>query len=299
VGSGNKTERPEGFLDIFVYTAETPHKTYGVIDQLVPRLSPEVRVVVVHAADSGNAPKDFGSHVSFHHIPGEPAIGLRALMPAFTADVEWVCILEDHVHVDAGWLDGLLSELRSTPDDVTALIGSACNLTSLEPWSWANFLNVQAFHWTPTLVEPLQPLGFNMAFRRRLLPRHALGHGEFELTCVQDCMANPRGSTNFVANHVQHRFLPEVLYYHYANGRVTGAAMRQYHSGGMLHVFRHALHNAGRRRRTVDRLIREHDLFPNLPRGTRWRVQILALCHSAGAVIGGLAGAGRTPWALE
>jgi hypothetical protein len=299
MGSANLAEQPRGFLNVFIYTTEEPEKTYDVIRQLAPRLSPDVRVVVVHSLSSKQAPEDFGPNVSFHHIPDEPAIALRALMPAFAGDVEWVCILEDHVHVDAGWLDNILTELKSMPDDVTCLIGSACNLTSLEPWSWANFLNVQVFHWTPNLVEPLQPLGFNMAFRRRLLPKHAMGHGEFELTCVQDCMANPRGSTNFAANHVQHRFLPEVLYYHYANGRVTGAAMRKYHSGGMLHVLRHALHNAGRRRRTVDRLIREHELYSDLPRGTRWRVGLLALCHSAGAVLGGLAGAGRTPWALE
>lgn len=282
-----------------IYTTEEPEKTYGVISVLAPHLGSGVRIAVLHSVACRHALKDFGPQVQFHHIPNEPAIGLRGQMPAYAGDVEWVCILEDHVHVDASWLDGLLTELRAMPDDVTSVIGSACNLTSLEPWSWANFLNVQVFHWTPSLVEPLQPLGFNMAFRRRLLPAHALEHGEFELTCVQDCMANPRGSTRFPANHVQQRFLPQVLYYHYANGRVTGAAMRKHHSNGLLHVFRHAIHNAGRRRRTVDRLIREHELYPDLPYGTRWRVGVLALCHSIGAVMGGSAGAGRTPWALE
>lgn len=287
------------FLQIAVCSADGPEKNFPLVRTLVDKLGPQIRILVLCAKAADKDIEDFGRHVEFRIYPGSSAIDLRGLVPSQVGGCEWVVILEDHISVGTDWLGKLTDTLKHVPADVTCVIGAAANLTSHEKWSWANFLNVQALHWAPNVIEPVQPLGFNVAYRRELLPGSVLKPGEFEVACVPELIKKPYSSAAFPADHVQHRFLPEVLYYHYCNGRVTGASIRDYHPGGLRHVFRHAMFNIGLRRREVREAIRNHPFFSELPAGTLWRVSVLAFCHSAGAIVGGMFGPGRAAWALE
>ena len=286
-------------VEIVVCSSEGPAKIYPLLRTLTPRAGPDVRFLVLCSERATEPVEDFGPYVQFRYFPGASAIDLRGHVPAEAASSRWTVVLEDHIHVGTDWLQALTQTLKQVPEDTTCVIGTAENLTSLEPWSWANFLNVQTYHWSPNLVEPVQPLGFNIAYRRRLLPDRSLKPGEFEVACVPELMKKPYASAAFPADHVQHRFLPEVLYYHYCNGRVSGAAIRDYHPDGLRHALRHAVYNFGPRRREVNKLIRDHPNCSMLPAGTGWRVAVLAACHSVGAVVGGIAGPGRAAWALE
>lgn len=287
------------FLHILVCSAEGPEKNYPLLRTLKPKLDANTRVLVLCAEEPQGKIEDFGPHIEFRIFRGVSAIDLRGFVPAEAGLCDWVVVLEDHISVSADWLKKLHKTLSQVPKGTTCVIGAAANLTSHEPWSWANFLNVQTYHWAPNLVEPVKPLGFNVAYKRDLLPDHSLRPGEFEVACVPRLMHKPYASAAFPADHVQHRFLPDVLYYHYCNGRVTGAAIRDYHPRGLRHVFRHALSNVGPRRREVKTLIRKHPEYRLLPAGTLWRVGVLAVCHSVGAMVGGLFGSGRAAWALE
>lgn len=287
------------FVHILVCSAEGPEKNYPLLRTLKPHLDPDTRILVMCAEEAQGPIDNFGPYVEFRIFPGASAIDLRGFVPSESGKCHWVVVLEDHIAVDNEWLQNLHRTLSQVSDDTTCVIGAAANLTSQEPWSWANFLNVQTYHWAPNLIEPVKPLGFNVAYRRDLLPNQACRPGEFEVACIPRLMQKPYASAEFPADHVQRRFLPMVLYYNYCNGRVSGAAIRNYHPDGLAHVFRHARYNLGGRRREVERLIHNHPHYKLLPVGTIWRVGILAFCHSVGAVVGGLFGPGRAAWALE
>lgn len=287
------------FLHILVCSAEGPEKNYPLLRTLKPYMDSNTRILVMCAEEAQGPIEDFGPCIEFKIFPGSSAIDLRGFIPSESGMCDWVVMLEDHISVSADWLQNLHRTLSQVEDGTTCVVGAAANLTSHGPWSWANFLNVQTYHWAPNLIEPVKALGFNVAYRRDLLPDHAVRPGEFEVACIPRLMQKPYSSAAFPADHVQHRFLPKVLYYHYCNGRVSGAAIRDYHPDGLSHVFRHARYNLGERRREVDRLIQKHPHYGLLPAGTLWRVAVLALCHSAGAVVGGLLGPGRAAWALE
>ncbi len=98
---------------------------------------------------------------------------------------------------------------------------------------------------------------------------------------------------------MQFRRFPEVFYYHWSNGRVTGAGMRKFTPRGMSHVYDHASSTCFHRQRLLREALRRHPLKAELPRGTAIRMQLLAVAHSLGALYGGRFGVGRAPWVLE
>lgn len=287
------------FIQIMVCSGEGAEKCYPLARALANDVSRDVRILILCTTEAETEIEDFGEFIEFHLYPGYSAVDVRAEVNALGGNAEWIVVLEDHNMVSPDWLQALTAVLRRTPENTSCVIGSAENLTSTQKWSWANFLNVQAFHWHPNLVEPVQPIGFNVAFRRNLLPDRALKPGEFEVVWAHELMKNAVGSTAFPINHVQVRYFPSVAYYNFCNGRVSGAAIRDYHPDGVRHVFRHAIHNVGRRRQDVKIAIRNHPAYKKLPAGTLLRVFVLAFSHSCGAVVGGLFGSGHAAMELE
>lgn len=290
---------PGYFLQIIACSAEGPEKMYPLLRSLAKQLGPDARALLLCGTQAGGQEEDFGPFVEVRVNPEESAVGIRALSFSHAGAVEWIVVLEDHNLVGPDWVRALTGELRQVPEDTNCVVGATENLTSTEKWSWANFLNVQIFHWVPKMVEPVQPLSFNVAYRRKLLPDHALNPGEFEVSFAPVFMEKAVGSKAFPIDHVQRRYFPSILYYHFCNGRVAGATIRDYHPDGLRHVLRHARHNFGKRRREVRRLIQAHPRYNELPTATCYRVSVLALVHSVGAIAGGLFGAGRAAWELE
>ena len=182
---------------------------------------------------------------------------------------------------------------------VLIVVGAATNTRSTDKWSWANFLCVLGFHWAPEIQTPLEPLAFNVALKRAVLGRDRLALGQYESEIVPLAMKAARADPGFSVDHMQFRKLPEVVYYHWCNGRVTGAGMREFTARGMNQVYDHARDTCFLCQRLLREVLRHHPLKSELPRGTTVRIQLLAAAHSLGALYGGRFGAGRAPWALE
>ena len=223
---------------------------------------------------------------------------MRRRVPELAVDSEWVLLLEDHNRVDRAWLERALAAMKAAPADATTVRGGADNRTSTDAWSWANFLMVLGFHWTPLHSQSREPVFFNVALRRDRLRSARLEVGEFEITSLAALEEQPVAG-DFPVDHVQFRAAPGVFFYHWCNGRVTGAAMRQHHPDGWRHVLRHARRIAGERIRQLTELVHRHPAAGRLPEGTLTRVAMLSFCHAAGALYGGAFGSGNAARHLE
>ena len=286
-------------FQVVIVTHEPLTKVGPVLASLAQAATDRFHVVVLTGAQSPGPSDDLGPRVTVAGFPGESVFHLRSRIPELTTSAEWAVILEDHNLVAPDWADRLLETLLAQPPEVAVLIGAATNDQSTDPWSYANFLSVLGFHWWPSLHAPLEPLGFNIAFRRSRLPARRFELGAYEVEFMPGLMPLARGSTTFPVDHRQVRLFPGVLAYHWANGRVTGAFMRRFVDSGFLKVLSHGLNAALFRQMRLRRLLRTHPRRGELPRGSLVRVQMLAVAHAFGAVFGGLFGAGRAPWELE
>ena len=283
-------------MHLLVVTGDPLEKIAPVMRELACP-PPAVQVTIV----SGCADTDdeLGlAGVQLVRFPGETPLELRRRVPELAGDAEWVLLLEDHNRVDRAWLDRALASIAAAPTDATTVRGGADNLTSTDPWSWANFLMVLGFHWTPLQRQSLEPLFFNVALRRARLLRDRLDVGEFEIKALTALEEQPAAG-DFPVDHVQFRRAPGVFFYHWCNGRVTGAVMRRHHPDGWRHVLRHACRIAGERVRQLAVVVRRHPSAALLPVGTLTRVAMLSVCHAAGAIYGGAFGIGNAARHLE
>jgi hypothetical protein len=295
-GDAASTDESGPTIHLFLVTADPLCKITGVLAELA-NLPPGVRLTVlsgcVHDPEGGVIP---GARVL--RFPGESPFDMRRRISELAGDVDWLLLLEDHNRVHRLWLRRLRRAVATAPAEVQAIVGGADNCTSIDRWSWANFLMVLGFHWTPNQREAREPIFFNVAFRRTLLPAQRMETGEFEVRVMDSLMENWVAS-DFAIDHVQFRGVPGVFFYHWCNGRVTGAAIRRHHPDGWSHVLRHARRVGGRRIRQLATSIRRHPGSGDLPRGTLARVAVLSACHAAGAVCGGLLGPGDAARHLE
>jgi hypothetical protein len=287
---------PGPLVHLLVVTSDPLSKIEPVLGALAGA-APEARLTVV----SGCAVTDDElacREIRLARFPGETTLELRRRVLELAGDAEWVLLLEDHNHVDRAWLGRALAAIAAAPPDATTVRGGADNLTSTDRWSWANFLMVVGFHWTPLQQQSPEPLLFNVAFRRTHLLNGRLDVGEFEVKALAALETQPAAG-DFPVDHVQFRRAPGVFFYHWCNGRVTGAAMRRHHPDGWWHVLRHARRVAGERVWQLAALIRRHPAADRLPAGTLARVAVLSVCHAAGAVYGGAFGIGTAARHLE
>lgn len=283
-------------VHLFVVTGDPLSKIGGILRELASP-PPEAAVTVLSGCTiTDDALKLPGIRLA--RFPGETPLELRRRVPELAGDAEWVLLLEDHNHVDRAWLDLALASIAAAPSDATTVRGGVDNLTSTDPWSWANFLMVLGFHWTPCQRESHEPLFFNVALRRACLHSGRLDVGEFEIKSLIALEERPAAG-DFPVDHVQFRRPPDVFFYHWCNGRVTGAAMRRHHPDGWWHVLRHARRVAGERIRQLAEVVRSHPSAERIPRGTLARVAMLSVCHAAGAVYGGAFGRGDAARHLE
>ena len=293
-------QRPTARLlaHMILFTGDPLKKIEPVLRKLRREDARDIRVTVV-SGRSADADDSNPHNVEVIRFPGESTLHLRTRIPVFAGQAEWVILLEDHNHLDDNWLRNLRCALKEAPAHVGAVAGGADNRTSTDPWSWANFLVVLGFYWAPCSRPPAEPLFFNVAYRRDVFPPHTYGLGEFEMETTEALMSHETSAMPFPVDHVQFRSFPNVFYYHWCNGRMTGAMMRHNKPDGYAHVVRHAKWVAGGRMRLLEDIIRTHPKSGLLPAGTIARVRLLAFCHAMGALVGGLIGYGRAPWALE
>ena len=292
-------EKTAGHLAHMIFFTGDPLKK---IEPIIARLlsdNPEDILVTIVSGRAAEADEREPHGVQVMRFPGESVLHLRQRIPEIIGDAQWVILLEDHNHIDDGWLSDLRRTLAEAPEHVTAIMGGADNRTSMDPWSWANFIMVLGLHWAPCAQPPAEPLYFNVAFRRGMFPAKRFALGEFETEALARLMTCDSSATPFPIDHVQYRAFPGVLYYHWCNGRMSGAIMRQNTKDGYRHVTRHALRVVGKRMRLLEKIVKTHPKAGKLPPGTIIRTRILAVCHAAGALAGGIIGYGGAPWQLE
>jgi hypothetical protein len=287
---------PTPLVHLIVVTGDPLAKIAPVLRELASP-PPEARVTVL----SGCAVTDDEltiPGIRLLRFSGETPLDLRRRVPEVAGDVEWVLLLEDHNHVDRAWLGRALASIAAAPTDATTVRGGADNLTSTDAWSWANFLMVLGFHWTPFHGHAVEPLIFNVALRRARLRSNRFEVGEFEIKALASLEDRPAAG-DFAVDHVQFRRAPGVFFYHWCNGQVTGAAMRRHHPDGWWQVLRHARRTAYERIRQLGDVVKRHPSANRLPAGTLSRVAVLSLCHAAGAIYGGIFGVGSAARHLE
>jgi hypothetical protein len=286
-------------FEVFIVTSEPVEKVLPITSELE---NSELRTFATHvlsgASEIGDL-KRIGDSIRVSHFPGESVFHLRSRISALARDCEWVVILEDHNLVDESWPGLVKSALDRCDPGTSVVVGAATNTRSTDKWSWANFLCVLGFHWAPEIRTPLEPCVFNIALKRALLGRERLALGQYEIEIVPLAMKAAQPDPSFPIDHMQFRRFPQVVYYHWCNGRVTGAGMREFTPNGMRHVYDHAHNTSFLRQRLLREALRRHPLKAELPRGTTMRTQLLAVAHSLGALYGGRFGVGRAPWALE
>jgi hypothetical protein len=292
--ASGKGSRP--LLDLVLVTADPLAKIKPVIAMLIDRPADVQLTVVSGCATDLDEPAM--ARVRLLRFPGETPFDLRRRLPDVVGDAEWLLLLEDHNHLDRSWLERLKDAVATAAPGVRMIRGGADNRTSTDRWSWANFLMVLGFHWTPRQADAPEAMFFNVAFRRSVLPACSLAVGEFEVR-VMATLAEESTAGDFPIDHVQFRRFPGVLLYHWCNGRVTGAAMRRHHRDGWWQVLRHARRVVGERVRLLATHVAGHPHATSLPGGTLARVAALSACHAAGALWGGLAGPGDAARHLE
>lgn len=288
-------------LHVFIVSGDHPQKCYRALDQIAPYLNISDHVTVLSGAnvrDLGDL-REYGPHVTFRHFPGDSVRHLRARLPTMAGSFEWVSILEDHNLPLPSWLPQLRQVLVQTPDNVSAVFGATSNLTSTSKWSWANYLAVQVFHWAPQMHQPVKPLPFNSAIRRRLLPEDRWELGEYETTVIASLMPDAVGNASFPVDHIQYREFPTVLAYHWFNGRSTGAFIRTHAASKTISLLGHLVYVLVIRPAQTRVALKGHPLVATLPAGTYARTYVLALTHACGAAFGFLAGPGGSLWRLE
>lgn len=287
---------PQTLVHLFVVTSDPLSKIAPVLRALADPPA-EARVTILSGCAVADDERELPG-IPFFRFPGETPLELRRRVPELAGDAEWVLLLEDHNHVDRAWLHRALAAIAAAPGDATTVRGGADNLTSTDPWSWANFLMVLGFHWTPLQGQSQEPLFFNVALRRTRLLADRLDVGELEIKAMAALEERPAAG-DFPVDHVQFRRSPSVFFYHWCNGRVTGAIMKRHHPDGLRHVLRHARRVAGQRIRRLADVVRRHPSAGRLPAGTITRVAMLSICHAAGALYGGIFGIGDAARHLE
>jgi hypothetical protein len=286
------------FIQLVIASRRPATSAAPVVEALKPHLNDDLRLILACGGEDEVEAPDFGPHVRVSCLPGASVFHQRARLPSLVPNCEWVVILDDSNVPPVDWTIKLSNTLRKAGGDVTAVIGATSNLRSTDAWSWAHFLNVLAFHWAPVVQQPLTPIGFNVAFRRNLLPDHDFAFGAFEHRFTAEIMRHPIASAEYPIDHESFRSLSQAAYLHWCNGRVTGALLRQFAKKGLRKVWRHALSTATVRVATINRICQEHPLADELPPHTGARVRCLAISHAAGALWGAVAGYGRALWKL-
>lgn len=198
-------------VHLFLVTADQLCKITGVLTELA-ELPPDVQLTVLCGCAEDSAAVGIpGARVL--RFAGETTFDLRRRISELAGDVDWLLLLEDHNQIDRSWLERVRQAVAAVPSEVQTIRGGADNRTSTDRWSWANFLMVLGFHWTPRQSDAPEPLFFNVAFRRSLLPAQRMDGGEFEVHVLATLTENSVAA-DFAIDHVQFRRFPGVFFYH-------------------------------------------------------------------------------------
>lgn len=257
-------------------------------------------IVAVGTADA--VPPDAATHypgVAWVEVPDGSVFQLRAAAFARTRGA-LVALTEDHARVDPGWCAGVLAAHAEHPD-AAAVGGVVENASTDTLLDWASFLLANGPAMRPlgaTRAEPVSQQA-NVSYKRRVLPAAYPPEGFMTLTFHDELRRRGErliADERLVAHHDQALSLRAHSTGHFHNGRsIAGFRLRR------LGALGRAAYAAGsvalpavvlvRTARTV--LAKRRNLgvaVASLP----WMIWLL-LCHTAGELVGYVAGPGRSP----
>lgn len=297
-------ERPAWPLSVVVTTTDPWPKLETFFEAIEPQLR-EVggQLVACDGSGRGLPPglADDGRYVAVVQS-GASVFDLRA-RGAVAASGEIVAFTEDHCVPEPSWCAEVLAAHRRAPD--AAVVGGAVvNGSTSTLTDWANFLMTFAEYLPPLGPAPgaRVPLAANLSFKRSALPAEAPPPGWIELELLPRLCREGRVALSDAprVGHVQSHGVLGTPVVHFHNGRSTTGLRSHRSSNGELarEVVRHAWHPFQLWRETLA-AVRARPGLPLRAKLSLPAVLGLALCHSAGEVVGLLRGPGDSPRRLE
>jgi hypothetical protein len=282
-------------LHILIVSGDPWSKSHRSIDQLAPRLTGRMQLTLV-CGQADTEPFPDHPQIALALFPGESIFQLRTRLPTLFAESAWIAVLEDHSVPTDGWLDAVMAAIDTADDDTLAFTGTALNLDSTAPWSWANFLFNFYQHWSPGEAERLSGTVATALFRRDIVGVRPLPLFHFEEFLLGRQMAVRH---DMAVNHIQHTTFWEATTHVIDNGMVYGASIRRNSPAPRKAFVDSVRWVLGGRMRDLAGVLARHPDRSALPRGTLLRLRWIAWCHSLGVVKGVLLGGGRAHIRLE
>jgi hypothetical protein len=292
-------------LTVVVSTTEPWPKLRSFLERVAPELHALRGELVVCDGHGSGLPPDGWPYDVLHVAvvrPGASVFDLRAHAAAI-ARGEIVAFSEDHCVPELGWCVAVIEAHRSSPD--ADFVGGAVRNGSTQTLvDWANFLSTFAEFLPPLPSEPgaRVPPAANLSFKRLALPDREPKPGWIELQLVPRLHAEGRVvlSEKPRVVHVQSHGGLGTFSVHFHNGRATMGLPGHRVTARLVlaEILRH-LWLPWQLWWQTRLAVRARSWLPRRARLSLPLVLGLAMCHSAGELVGLLAGPGRSPTRLE
>jgi hypothetical protein len=290
-------------VSVVVSTTEQWPKLRRFVAAVEPQLAALDGELVVCDGSGGGLPPGWTSRARLVTVrrPGASVFELRAAgVGAASGDV--VALSEDHCVPDERWCAEHLAA-HAALAEAEVVGGAVLNWSTAATTDWANFLMTFAEFLPPLSGKPARvPPIANLSLKRCAVAGLELRPGLLELDLLPRLVAGGRVAVSDGPRvvHVQSHGLVGTPLVHFHNGRSTTGLRghRPTPSELAVELVRHAWHPLLLWREAVS----EVRARPGLPRRAKRSLAVvlgLAVCHSAGEVVGLLAGPGRSPSRLE
>lgn len=273
-------------LQIVIITKDGWSKCETVVDYFLSNM-PDNYCLTVIAGKADPLIRPCHPRFELHVVEGKNVHELRALIPVFLKECEWVSCLEDHAPPVFTWIAEVHSALESMPSKTLAFTGVSVNLTSRSDWSWASFLFNFLDHWHPCVSLQLTGSVGTTFFRRDIL-----GSDSVPLYYIENKVFGREMPVvdKIQINHTQHMSVYAAIYHNYINGIASGAAMRLSSIYPGKSIYGHIKKLLIRRVFTVQGSLMKHPCYSELPKATCYRVSIIAVVYCVGYATGALLG---------
>jgi len=209
-----------------VLTARSGFEGYTFLDEVFAEDRGRFLEVLIMDSTPGYVDR---SRRGLRHI-SLPGVSHHALITAGMVEAkgEWIWLSEDHARPLPGIIDAFENALRANPG-ADLISGETENLTSTEPWSFANFLLGLADFWPPTKPRPDSASNANLFVRRSAILKSELATpGGFLYVTIPRLVAAGRYAhiSDAIVDHTVHVTWRQCLAFQYVIAREGTAARR-------------------------------------------------------------------------
>jgi hypothetical protein len=276
-------------ISLVVTTHGDLHEVPCLLDRLQPGLRDGDELILLSGVDATPiaAQRPWLRIVDY---AGASSFTLRAQLPVVCGG-DWIILIEDHSPITCAAIDKVRAIVREDPD-LDMIVVLAKNLTSTEPWGWANFLFTFFQLWAPVTSLPPMAAVTSTIVRRERLGNVPLAEGEWELKTIPQIFAGGRTtySNDIFVDHIRHLGAWSAAIIAFCNARV-GASLQRRFGIPLSNVVREGWHCIAQRPGMIaTALVHRRS---ELPPGTFWRLRVIGVAHMIGNLIGYCFGAGR------